>query len=159
MYDFINSSIGWFHLIAALVSLATGSFVLLTTKGTEIHKKVGYLYGFSMILVCGTAFGIYNLTGTFGIFHILACVALATLMGGMIPLFLKNIQKGYKVFHLWFMYYSVLGLYAAFASELIVRIPEKPFYPMVGMATGVIFLIGTVFIFWKERKWRHFFPD
>jgi uncharacterized membrane protein len=51
----------------------------------------------------------------------------------------------------------VLGLYAAFASELSVRIPERPFYTMVGIATGVIFLIGSVFIFWKERKRRNYF--
>lgn len=55
------------------------------------------------------------------------------------------------------MYYSVLGLYAAFASELIVRIPNKPFYTMVGTATGTIFLVGTIFILRKEKIWtKHF---
>jgi len=55
------------------------------------------------------------------------------------------------------MYYSVLGLYAAFASEMIVRIPDKPFYTMVGIATGSIFLIGTFFILKKEKVWSKFF--
>jgi uncharacterized membrane protein len=55
------------------------------------------------------------------------------------------------------MYYSVLGLYAAFASELSVRIPEKPFYTMVGIATGIIFILGSIFIFRKEKVWsKHF---
>lgn len=157
MYDFVNSSLGWLHLATALIAMIAGAYVLVKPKGTKRHKTIGYIYVFSMILVCGSALCIYNLTGKFGIFHILALVGFATLIAGMIPLLLKSLKRDYKVFHLWFMYYSVLGLYAAFASELSVRIPEKPFYTMVGIATGVIFLIGSVFIFWKERKWRNYF--
>ncbi|MCK6641951.1 MAG: hypothetical protein L6Q81_17880, partial [Bacteroidia bacterium] len=104
-----------------------------------------------------SALGIYNLTGKFGIFHILAFVGFTTLIAGKIPLLIKSIKREYRVFHFWFMYYSVLGLYAAFASELSVRIPEKPFYTMVGIATGVIFLIGSAFIFWKEKVWTKYF--
>src|SRR5690606_38204450 len=140
MYDFVKSSLGWFHLATALLAMLAGAFVLATRKGTKRHKQVGYLYVFSMLLVCGSAMGIYRLTGTFGIFHITAIVGFLTLAGGMLPMLMKNIERKYKAVHIWFMYYSVLGLYAAFASELIVRIPDKPFYTMVGIATGSIFL-------------------
>lgn len=157
MYDFVKSSLGWFHLVIALLAMLAGAFVLATCKGTRRHKQVGYLYVFSMLLVCGSAMGIYRLTGTFGIFHITAIVGFLTLAGGMIPMLMKNIDRKYKAAHIWFMYYSVLGLYAAFASELIVRIPDKPFYTMVGIATGSIFLIGTIFIFKKEKVWSKFF--
>lgn len=159
MYDFVNSSLGWFHLFTALMAMVAGAYILFTTKGTKRHRQVGYIYVVSMILVCGSAMMIYNLSGRFGIFHILAIVGFATLLAGMIPLLLKNINKGYKVFHLWFMYYSVIGLYAAFASELSVRIPEKPFFTMVGIATGAIFLFGSIFIFWKEKVWSKYFPQ
>lgn len=157
MYDFVKSSLGWFHLATALLAMVAGAFVLATRKGTKRHKQVGYLYVFSMLLVCSSAMGIYRLTGTFGIFHLTAIVGFLTLAGGMIPMLMKNIERKYKAVHIWFMYYSVLGLYAAFASELIVRIPDKPFYTMVGIATGSIFLIGTVFIFKKEKVWSKFF--
>jgi uncharacterized membrane protein len=157
MYNFVNTSLGWFHLITAMVAMTAGAYILVKPKGTRRHKQVGYIYVSSMILVCGSALGIYNLTGKFGVFHILAFVGFTTLIAGMIPLLLKNIKREYKVFHLWFMYYSVLGLYAAFASELSVRIPEKPFYTMVGIATGLIFLFGSIFIFWKERAWKKYF--
>jgi uncharacterized membrane protein len=157
MYNFVNTSLGWFHLITAMVAMTAGAYILVKPKGTRRHKQVGYIYVSSMILVCGSALGIYNLTGKFGVFHILAFVGFTTLISGMIPLLLKNIKREYKVFHLWFMYYSVLGLYAAFASELSVRIPEKPFYTMVGIATGLIFLFGSIFIFWKERAWKKYF--
>jgi len=157
MYDFVKSSLGWFHLVTALLAMVAGAFVLATRKGTKRHKQVGYVYVFSMLLVCGSAMGIYRLTGTFGIFHITAIVGFLTLAGGIIPMLIKNIERKYKAVHIWFMYYSVLGLYAAFASELIVRIPDKPFYTMVGIATGSIFLVGTIFILKKEKVWSLFF--
>ncbi|MCE7865079.1 MAG: DUF2306 domain-containing protein [Bacteroidetes bacterium CHB5] len=157
MYDFVNSSLGWFHLTTALLAMLAGAFVLATHKGTKRHKQIGYIYIASMILVCASAMGIYRLTGSFGIFHITAIVGFLTLAGGMIPMFLKNVERKYKAVHVWFMYYSVLGLYAAFASELSVRIPDKPFYSMVGIATGTIFGIGTIFILKKEKIWTKFF--
>lgn len=157
MYDFVNSSLGWFHLATALLAMFSGAWVLAKRKGTKHHKQIGYLYVFSMLLVCGSAMGIYRLTGTFGIFHITAIVGFCTIAGGIIPMLLRNMDRKYKAVHIWFMYYSVLRLYAAFASELIVRIPDKPFYTMVGIATGSIFIIGTIFILKKEKAWSKFF--
>ncbi|GAA4883528.1 hypothetical protein GCM10023311_02120 [Flaviramulus aquimarinus] len=157
MHDFVNTSLGWFHFLTSLIAILTGTYILFNPKGTKKHKQVGYVYVFSMILLCGAALGIYNISGEFGVFHILAVAGLLTLIIGMIPLLFKNIQKKYKVFHLWFMYYSVLGLYAAFVSELSIRIPEKPSYMLVGIVTGVIFTIGSIFIFWKEKVWKTYF--
>lgn len=157
MYDFVNSSLGWFHLATALLAMLAGAFVLATPKGTKRHKQVGYIYVASLILVCASAMGIYRLTGTFGIFHVTAIVGFLTLAGGMIPMFIKNLENKYKAVHVWFMYYSVLGLYAAFASELSVRIPDRPFYAMVGIATGTIFSVGTIFILKKEKMWTKYF--
>ena len=157
MHDFVNTSLGWFHLVTTVIAMVAGAYILFKPKGTRLHKKVGYIYVASMILVCSSALGIYNITGNFGVFHVLAIAGFLTLIAGMIPLLLKNVQKKHKVFHLWFMYYSVIGLYAAFASELSVRIPDKPFYILVGVATGLIFLLGSVFIFWKEKVWKKHF--
>lgn len=137
--------------------MVVGAFVLFTTKGTRQHKRIGYIYVFSMILVCGSALAIYQLTGRFGIFHVSAVVGFLTLAGGMMPMLIKSIDRKYKAVHFWFMYYSVLGLYAAFASEISVRIPDRPFYSMVGIATGTIFLIGTLFILKKEKVWTKYF--
>jgi hypothetical protein len=155
MYNFVQTPLGWFHLIAALVGMLAGAYILLKPKGTVEHKRIGYIYIASLIAVCASALLIYNLSGHFGIFHILALVALATLIAGMIPFLLKN--RSYRVFHLWFMYYSVIGLYAAFVSELSVRIPDRPFYTMVGIATGLIFLAGSIFIIRKEKIWSRYF--
>lgn len=155
-YNFVNSTLGWFHLIVALFAMVVGAFVLATKKGTKQHKRAGYFYVFSMLLVCGSAMGIYGLTGKFGIFHVAAIIGFITLAGGMIPMFVSRLEK-YKGVHVWFMYYSILGLYAAFASELSVRIPDKPFFTMVGISTGIIFFVGTIFILIKQKMWSKYF--
>ena len=36
--------------------------------------------------------------------------------------------------HFSFMYWSVRGLYAAFAAEVLTRIPEANFFGMVGIS-------------------------
>lgn len=157
MYDFVTTPLGWFHLIVALLAMIAGATVLAAPKGTRRHKTIGYVYVVLLILVCGSAMGIYRLTGRFGIFHVSAIVGFLTLAGGMIPMLLPSLERQKKAVHVWFMYYSVLGLYAAFASELAVRVPDKPFFTMVGIATGVIFSVGTLYILKKEKVWmRHF---
>lgn len=157
MYDFVGSPLGWIHLSAAFVALFTGAVVLIAPKGTRLHKRVGYLYCASMVVVCGTALGIYRLTGSFMLFHVLAIVGFVTLVAGMAPILLRHRFPDLAAFHLWFMYYSVLGLYAAFASELLVRVPDQPFFAMVGVASGVVFAAGSAFIFWKQKVWSKFF--
>lgn len=154
---FVHSTLGGVHLAFSILALIVGTIVLIQRKGTKFHKQVGYVYAASMVGVCGTAFGLYNLTGKFGVFHIAAIVSTLTLLGGMLPLMIKSIPKKYKPAHMWFMYYSVLGLYAAFASELSVRIPETPFFGMVGIATFLIFGIGMYFIRKKEAVWTAHF--
>lgn len=157
MENFITSPLGFFHFFVSLIAMVAGTLVLFKKKGSEQHKRIGYLYVVTMLLVCGSSFGMYRLTGRFGVFHWLALVGLATLAAGMIPMWMKKWSRQAKGVHLWFMYYSVLGLYAAFASELSVRIPNKPFYTMVGLTTAIIFIVGSVFIFKKEKVWsKHF---
>ena len=45
-------------------------------KGTGVHRLVGFVYALTMFGVLGSAMLIYNLTGDFGPFHILALVSL-----------------------------------------------------------------------------------
>ena len=159
MHDFVNTPLGRFHFITALISMLSGTYVLFQPKGTQLHKRFGYLYVLSMVLVCGSALGVYNITGNFGVFHTLAITGLLTLVLGISPLFLKNINSKHRIFHLWFMYYSVLGLYAAFVSELSLRIPEKPSYSVVGITSVTVFIFGSIFIFWKEKTWKNYFKE
>lgn len=72
IYDFVKTWLGWIHFITSIIAMLTDAYILFQSKGTRRHKQAGYIYVASMVLVCGSALGIYNLTGKFGVFHIVA---------------------------------------------------------------------------------------
>ncbi len=144
---------GTLHLISSILALVFGSVVIFGKKGTSTHKKWGYAYVVSMIGVNLTAFLIYKLFGGFGIFHFAALVSTLTLIGGMIPVLRRKNKKKYIFSHFAFMYWSVMGLYAAFASEILTRVPETPFFGMVGIATGIIMTIAYIFFYRNKKIW------
>ncbi|MFP4096536.1 MAG: hypothetical protein ACLFUB_18785 [Cyclobacteriaceae bacterium] len=63
MHTIIHDWIGAVHTVASIISLATGTQVLLMKKGSKLHKDIGYVYCLAMLLVMITAFGIYRLPG------------------------------------------------------------------------------------------------
>lgn len=97
-----------------------------------------------------------NLIGdTTGLIHVIAsCCAL--LFGTMI-LVAKKPTNTWKYLHFTFIYWSVIGLYAAFSAEILTRIPNTPFFEMVGIATGGIMLIGGVCFGINKAKWIQVF--
>lgn len=154
----VGDSIGLIHLVASVAALIAGTLVLLATKGTELHRKVGYAYAISMVVLIVTAFMIYRLFGRYGLFHIAAAVSAITLVGGMLPVILRRPRNNWLGYHFSFMYWSVMGLYAAFIAELITRIPQTPFYRMVGIATGAVMLLGYVGFFTMKKRWLKLEP-
>lgn len=153
MEHLVHDTTGLIHLIASCLALITGTIILVLTKGTKLHKQIGYAYLISMSVLIITAFMIYRLFDGWGIFHYTSLVSLITIIAGMVPIWTRRPVKSWKYLHFSFMYWSVMGLYAAFAAEIMTRIPETPFYNMVGMATGVIMLTGGVFFGLNKDKW------
>lgn len=154
MYNLIKNEIGLVHFIASVLALIFGSAVLFMTKGSKTHIRTGYLYVVSMVVLLVTAFMLYNLFGKWGIFHYFAVLSSTTLLLGMVPIFLRNQFKNWAYLHFSFMYWSVIGLYGALVSELMTRIPEVPFYNMIGLATGGVMLVGGIFFGINKAKWR-----
>ncbi|EDP94167.1 DUF2306 domain-containing protein [Kordia algicida OT-1] len=156
--------IGWFHTIGAIIALFTGSLILAKVKGTMLHKKIGRIYVISMLIVCGTSFMIYRVHNTFGILHIFAIISTVTLFLGMIPMFFKGF-KNPTIIHLSWMYWSVIGLYCAFAAEVFTRLPllleikntYGVFYALVGLSAGVVGFIGSRFFKKKKKDWEQQF--
>ncbi|ARN79487.1 hypothetical protein BST97_13215 [Nonlabens spongiae] len=156
--------IGWFHTIAAIIALITGSLVLAKTKGNKLHKIIGYIYAVSMLIVCATAFMIYKVHGRFGILHFFAVISTITLFLGMTPLLIKR-KADYIVQHLSWMYWSVIGLYCAFAAEVFTRLPlilDIPnsygiFYALVGLSAGAVGFVGSFYFKRKKRVWERTF--
>ena len=158
----ITDNVGLLHLIFCVIALITGSLVLGLTKGTKRHKKIGYIYSASMLIVLVTAFMMYNLFGTWGIFHWTAVVSSITILCGLIPIFTRRPKLSYLSLHFSFMYWSVLGLYGAFIAEMFVRIPaivlegSRPnamFYNMLGIAVAITMGLGAYFFIRNKPNW------
>ncbi len=159
---FINSQTGLIHFIASVFALGFGTAVLAMTKGTKKHRLIGKLYSYSMFILLATAFMTYQLFGKWGIFHYTATISFLTILGGLIPLYFNTWYKDYIVVHFGFMYWSVMGLYAAFASEMFIRIPKVVtvkgvpnylFYNMSALGSFLVIGIGMYFYLKLRPTW------
>ena len=144
-------TLGQLHLASALAALAAGAWVLLRPKGTALHRRVGWVYAASMLLLNATALLIYRLTGTFGPFHVAALVSLATLVAGVVPARRRLPARSWLERHYFFMAYSYLGLVAAGFAETVTRVPAvqsfaggptPAFWGTVVVASVAIFAVG-----------------
>ncbi|WBU90804.1 DUF2306 domain-containing protein [Cellulophaga omnivescoria] len=153
MESIVGNEIGLVHLISSCFALIFGTYILIAKKGTKRHIKIGYLYVISMGILILTAFMIYRLFNAWGIFHYTTLLSLITIILGMVPIWTKKPEDSWKYLHFTFMYWSVIGLYAAFAAEILTRIPKTPFFGMVGIATGGIMLVGGIFFGMNKAKW------
>ena len=159
MENLVGDTTGLIHLLSSIAALIFGTAVLMLKKGTRLHVNVGYAYVMSMSLLLITAFLIYRLFGGWGLFHYFSILSAITLAGGMIPILIKLPKSSWASFHFSFMYWSVIGLYCAFAAEVLTRIPHTPFFSMVGVATGAVAFTGAFFFRRKKSKWNAMFNN
>ena len=144
-------TIGFLHLLFSIISMITGLIVILNTKGTKFHKKVGNVYVVNMLLLNISSFFISNFNG-FSIFHFFAIVSLITILAGMYPILKRSenwLQK-----HYYFMAWSVVGLYCAFWSEVGTRFVKnmQDFWWAVAIATFLTAFLGNYFIKKNAKK-------
>ena len=149
--DVIHSTIGLIHTILALIAMITGLVVVFNIKGTQFHKRMGYVYVASMLLMNISSFFIINFGG-FSLFHFFAMFSLATILGGMIPAIRRS--KNWFPYHFYFMSWSVVGLYCAFWSEVGTRFVKdmQQFWWTVALATIITVIIGSRIINKQAKK-------
>ena len=145
------STIGYIHLFFSVIAMITGLMVIFRTKGTQSHKRIGYVYVASMLALNVTSFFIVNFNG-FSIFHFFAIVSLVTIIGGMYPA-IKRINNWIN-YHYYFMSWSVVGLYCAFWSEVGTRFVKnmQDFWWAVAIATFATAFIGSMIINKNAKK-------
>ncbi|HEX4269998.1 MAG TPA: DUF2306 domain-containing protein [Rhizomicrobium sp.] len=117
----MHGPLAYMHVIAALTALASGLFVTLWHKGRALHRLIGLLFAFAMLVTNISALTIYHLTGHFGLFHVLALLSLAYTLGGLALPVLR--PQGWLAMHVRWMSWSYLGLLAATLNETLVRLP------------------------------------
>jgi Na+-driven multidrug efflux pump len=104
-----------------------------------------------MLILNTTALLIYDLFGGFGPFHYMALFSLATVLGGLVPAFLKKPKEKWLDMHYEFMSWSVIGLYAAFWAETFSRFFRfAGFSTLVIIASSLTLIIGAVIL--KKKK-------
>ena len=164
--NFITSNTGLMHFIASLFALLLGTFILILQKGTSTHKIIGKLYVLTMLVLLITAFMTYRLFGKWGIFHWMAVISTVTLLCGIIPISIKRPVNNYVLLHFSFMYWSIIGVYGAFVSETLVRIPKvvveggipnNVFYNLIAIGTILVMGFGAYFFIKLLPKWERQF--
>ena len=115
------SSMGMVHLITSFMAIGAGGWVLMIPKGTRWHRTLGHVYAMSMLGVLASAFAIYDLTGSFGPFHIAAVIGTLTLIGGMYTVLARRPKKDWIQAHAIWMSWSYIGLMAALVAETSTR--------------------------------------
>jgi uncharacterized membrane protein len=110
--------LGFVHVLFGLAALILGVVVVSRHKGTEAHRRLGQAYVGAMLLLNGTALGIYDLYGRFGPFHVAALISLGTIAAGFVPVLLRRPRAAWMELHAYFMCWSYVGLVAAFLAEV-----------------------------------------
>jgi uncharacterized membrane protein len=134
------------HVAFGICALALGLCVLCLRKGTRVHRTLGHLYLASMIGLNATALSIYELFGGFGPFHVLALVSLLTLGCGALPAITQRPRRRWFEAHAYFMSWSYVGLLAATAAEVAVRIPGANFAAAAFGSSILVTAVGALTI-------------
>lgn len=150
----IHDSTGFVHTLTAAIAMISGAIVLLRPKGGQSHRLIGYLYASSMIIMLGTSFAMYRLTGSFNVLHGGAIFSTLTLFIGLKYAITRRPVGQWFIGHYHWMSWSYVGLIAAFFAELSTRLampylaekfPEMEigvFWLMVGLVSAFIVWIG-----------------
>jgi uncharacterized membrane protein len=149
MVPILHSAMSVVHLVAALLALVTGTYILAASKGTRQHRWVGRAYAGSMVVLLLTAFQIYFLFGHFGIIHWGAVGSVLALAVGIGAALLRSVVRSWLQWHYLGMGASVTGLYAAFIIESTYRFfPSAYFWWLTLGLAAVVFGTGGVLLRW-----------
>src|SRR4051812_20113632 len=113
--------LGAAHFPAPLAAPAVGGVGLLVRRGTHTPPLTGIAYVAALVVANVTALGVYQLTGQFGPFHMLALISLAILARGVVAMLRR--PPGWLLAHYYSMAWSYIGLLAAASAEVVSRAP------------------------------------
>ena len=134
------------HIATACAALLLGAIVLFRPKGTTTHKRLGYGYAASMMVLNITALCLYRLTGRFNVLHIFAIISLVTLLAGIGVAVLRRPRADWLRKHGELMCWSYTGLLSAGMAELAIRVFAPPFWITIGTIAAFVFLAAWLCI-------------
>ena len=135
------SVLGGLHVVAAVLALAMAAVVLVRTKGTTAHVRLGWMYVVLLATVDLLALLTYRDGAGPGSFHLLAVVSLATLAAAVVW---SPRRRGSRQVHGILMIWSVAGLIGAgLAQGATATLPDAAPWPTVA-ATGVVCVLAAL---------------
>lgn len=150
MQEILHSPLSVVHISFALVALGSGTYVVLTPKGTARHRWVGYVYVVSMMVVLTTAFGIYHLFGRFGIVHWGAVGSWFALLFGVGTVWLRTYLRNWLLWHYLGMSVSVTSLYTTFVVEATYRLFPVQYFWWSTLGTSAIVFSAAGWLIYRH---------
>lgn len=148
------SNVGLIHTVSGYLALTFGAGIILLRKATTLHRIAGYLYVASMVVLNVSALAIYRVFHTFGPFHVLALVSLASVVAGLVPALRR--RSGWLAAHYKWMCWSYVGLLAATAAEIGVHLlPQLPPVIRLGFAffaPPLVVLVGSYLLRKRQQQ-------
>ncbi|PEN11298.1 hypothetical protein CRI94_16030 [Longibacter salinarum] len=156
-----------FHTVSGVAALLLGIATCVLSKGTTLHKRVGWMYGASMYSLCLSSLFIPADILTFarvggldyGIFHVFAFWGMIQLSVGLYIMIRREAFDHPVEWHLYNMLWSVVGLIMATNSHLFQYIGPWVtgyFGVSVGWSVAITGLVlwglpATIGAIWIER--------
>ncbi len=111
------------HLVATILALALGIFMLIRRKGTVSHRTLGWIWVVLMLTAAVSSFWITGITGSFSPIHALSLLVLV-----LVPLAVLAIRRGKVARHrmamigLFFGALVIPGLFTLLPMRLLGRL-------------------------------------
>lgn len=139
------------HIGSSILAIISGAFVLLLQKGDRWHTILGRVYAASMITLAAVSFGIYEVTGSFYIFHAISIQSLFfTLAGLCLSRFLRTQISGWLIWHGRFMVYSYITLIVTGTAQFFDQLPFENTTVRAIVFLSIPAVIGwALYEFWK----------
>ena len=148
------------HTALGVLALVSGAWNVVATKGTPLPRTVGWVYTGSMAGLIATSFGIYELFGAFGPFHVMSLVSGGTLALALyFPLRRAHHETWVEHHYMWITW-SYVGLVMATGSHLFPYGPPGwPGWARALLYWGLPCTVGAALIFgWRAEMLRRFSP-
>lgn len=111
------------HVVAVLSALVCGLVVLVVRKGTILHRRLGWLYIASTLVMALSSFGIYELRDGPSLFHGIS-VAILVIVGSAVYQPLRRRRHSNWVFwHLVLMQISYVMLVVTGIAQFFDQLP------------------------------------
>lgn len=153
------SNLGIFHTAIGVIALVAGIVSLVKNGKIDLSQLSGKIYFYGTVITSVTALGLSK-NGGFNVGHIFSLFILILVVIAFV-LAKRNRGNRARYFENFFLSFSFFLSLVPTVNETFTRVPlghplaESPADPLIGktlLVLFILFIIGSVFQFTKQRK-------